>query len=102
MPTLALTSREIPLDTPGTNYTFSASTIYTQINQGKEIADVMDSAKKLKTATTNSLTSRTAKMESVAEVVDDGFTGKVEFSNGTYLNFRKGLLIDGKTSEGDF
>ena len=100
--TLALTSREIPLDTPGTNYTFSASTIYTQINNGRDIADVMDSAKKLKRATTNALTTKTAKLESVAEVVDDGFTGKVEFSNGTYLNFRKGLLIDGKTSEGDF
>lgn len=41
-----------------------------------------------------------------AEMVGpDGYTaktGKVEFSDGTYLEFRKGFLMGGKTKEGEF
>lgn len=99
---LALTSKEITLtDEASTKYTFSAATIWTQINVGRKISDVMDSAQKLKTATSQSLSAKTAALEKSAST-GSKYSGKVEFSDGTYLNFSNGLCTGGKATEGDF
>lgn len=99
---LALTSTEIDLtDIAGTKYTFSAATIWTQINIGRKISDVMDSAQKLQTASSKSLSAKTAAMEKSTST-GSKYSGKVEFSDGTYLNFTNGLCTGGKATEGDF
>lgn len=100
---LALTSKSMKLDNVGeTEYTFSAATIYTQINIGRDISQVMDSAQKLKTATSKGLSAKTAKIARDADKSGTAYSGKVEFSDGTYLNFTKGLCTGGKASEGEF
>lgn len=99
---LALTSTEIdPTDESSTKYTFSAATIWTQINIGRNISDVMDSAQKLQTASSKSLSAKTAAMEKSTST-GSKYSGKVEFSDGTYLNFTNGLCTGGKATEGDF
>ena len=100
---LALTSKTLMLDEAGSaEYTFSAATIWTQINNGRTIADVMDSTQKLQTATSKSLSAKTAQIAKQASSSGTAYSGKVEFSDGTFLNFTKGLCTGGKSSEGDF
>lgn len=100
---LALTSKSIQLDDIGqTSYTFSAATIWTQINVGRNIAEVMDSAQRLQSAASKSLSARTAAIEKQAATAGTAYSGKVEFSDGTSLNFTKGLCTGGHSSEGDF
>lgn len=100
---LALTSKTLMLDEAGSaEYTFSAATIWTQINNGRTIADVMDSTQKLQTATSKSLSAKTAQIAKQTSTSGTAYSGKVEFSDGTFLNFTKGLCTGGKSSEGDF
>lgn len=100
---LALTSKSMKLDNVGeTDYTFSAATIWTQINTGRNIAQVMDSAQRLKTATSKGLSAKTAKIEREASTSGTAYSGKVMYSDGTYLTFTKGLCTGGKSSEGEF
>ena len=62
----------------------------------------MDSAQKLKTATSKGLSAKTAKIARDADKSGTAYSGKVEFSDGTYLNFTKGLCTGGKATEGEF
>ena len=88
-------------DDASPRYTFSASTIFTQINDGRDVAEVYDVSKKIKTASQNSLTAKTAKTESYIKK-STYYSGKIEFSDGTFLNVTNGLITGGKSSEGEF
>ena len=99
---VALVGRSCQLDDDAaTEYTFSASTIFTQINDGRSISDVIDASKRIKTASQNALTAKTAKTEAFVEKATY-YSGKIEFSDGTFLNVTKGLITGGKSSEGEF
>lgn len=101
--TLALTGTEIELDKDGSaKYSFSAATIWTQINIGRDISEVMDSAQRLQTASSKALSAKTAKLEKITNTGGTAYSGKVEFSDGTFLNFTSGLCTGGKSSEGEF
>lgn len=84
-----------------TQYTFSAATIWTQISNGKDLAQVVDTAQHLKTMSHGSLTSKTAKM---AEIVENEkyFSGDIIFSDNTKITCVNGMITGGKTTEGDF
>ena len=89
------------VDDSATKYSFSASTIWTQINNGKDLAQVVDTAQALKMTSQKSLTSRTAKMEEFIEK-ENYFSGDIIFSDGTKITCVNGLVTGGKSTEGDF
>ena len=89
------------VDDSATKYSFSASTIWTQINNGKDLAQVVDTAQALKMTSQKSLTSRTAKMEEFIEKASY-FSGDIIFSDGTKITCVNGLVTGGKSTEGDF
>ena len=99
---IVLMSDSISLvDDSATKYSFSASTIWTQINNGKDLAQVVDTAQALKMTSQRSLTSRTAKMEEFIEK-ENYFSGDIIFSDGTKITCVNGLVTGGKSTEGDF
>ena len=99
---LALTSSDTSLvDASATKYTFSASTIWTQINNGRDITDVVDTAQRLRVASQGSLTSRTAKIEAKMDKATY-FSGDIMFSDGTKITCVDGMITGGKSQEGDF
>ena len=89
------------VDDSATKYSFSAATIWTQINNGKDLAQVVDTAQALKMTSQKSLTSRTAKMEEFIEK-ENYFSGDIIFSDGTKITCVNGLVTGGKSTEGDF
>ncbi|MBQ1604901.1 MAG: phage tail protein [Lachnospiraceae bacterium] len=89
------------VDDSATKYSFSATTIWTQINNGKDLAQVVDTAQALKMTSHKSLTSRTAKMEEFIEKASY-FSGDIIFSDGTKITCVNGLVTGGKSTEGDF
>lgn len=89
------------VDDSATKYSFSASTIWTQINNGKDLAQVVDTAQALKMTSQKSLTSRTAKMEEFIEK-ENYFSGDILFSDGTKITCVNGMVTGGKSTEGDF
>ena len=100
---IALVSAETPLtDGTGPKYTFSAATIWTQINTGRSLSEVIDSAQHLKAASSNSLTSRTAKIAQLVKENVNYFSGDIQFSDGTKLTCVNGMITGGKSTEGDF
>ena len=89
------------VDDSATKYSFSAATIWTQINNGKDLAQVVDTAQALKMTSQKSLTSRTAKMEEFIEK-ENYFSGDILFSDGTKITCVNGMVTGGKSTEGDF
>ena len=89
------------VDDSATKYSFSASTIWTQINNGKDLAQVVDTAQALKMTSQKSLTSRTAKMEEFIEK-ENYFSGDILLSDGTKITCVNGMVTGGKSTEGDF
>ena len=99
---IALTASETSLvDASSTKYRFSASTIWTQINSGRDISDVIDTAQRLRVASQGSLTSRTAKLEEQLSKATY-FSGDIMFSDGTKITCMNGMITGGKSQEGDF
>ena len=99
---IALTSYNTSLaDSSATKYGFSASTIWTQLNNGKDISDAIDTAQRLRIASEGSLTSRTAKMEAVLQKAAY-YSGDIMFSDGTKITCVNGMITGGKSQEGDF
>lgn len=100
---IAAVKREVSLvDGSAQKISFSAATIWTQINNGRDIGDVVDATQHLKLAADKALTTRTAKMESLVKDGSTYFSGQIQFSDGTNLNVTNGMITGGKSAEGDF
>ena len=99
----AIMGMEIDLNRPADcTASLAANSIWTQISNGKESQSVIRTTGKIKSASADTLTSKTLSTNSSGTSVGNGFSGTVEFSDNTRMNFRNGILIDGVSTEGTF
>lgn len=100
---LAIMGMDIDLNKPADcTASLAANSIWTQISNGRESQTVFRTTGKIKSASADTLTSKTLNSNTGETSVGKGFSGTVEFSDNTKMNFRNGILIDGVSTEGTF
>lgn len=97
------TKAEIDIQNPGASaFAFEAQTIWTQLDDTKMYSQLLRDHSAIKMVQNKSLTSRGSATEKSVSTKGGRFTGTVQFSDNTNLQFEKGILVGGSSSEGEF
>lgn len=101
--TFPCSSMDIDIQNPDNDsFILGASTVWTQLDDEKDYGEMIQGNAKIKTIKSKSISSKTAKTEAKVETTRTPYSGRVVFSDNTNLVFESGLLVSGKTLEGEF